>query len=244
MFKLNKLLLGTTVLGITLIGTACNGIDKGNEEMFHDNGNTINVSDREDLYNENGWTKKGAHRGEDFGYVRQQKSPTGGQNISTKDMYSINREQVADSISKMSVALPDVKDCSTLVTDEEVLVSYVTDKKDKDGRFQVADQVKKTAMSVIPRWYHVYVTDDKALMRNVENLAQMDSDSKNVNTAIDDTINLMLKDSPQGRNVDSGENANGEMTSDQYEMRDDDTHKINMDRQKRNDYTDTNNMMD
>ncbi|WP_173107429.1 YhcN/YlaJ family sporulation lipoprotein [Bacillus sp. KH172YL63] len=241
MFKLNKFILGSTVLSIALIGTACNGIDTANEEMYHDNGNTINVSDREDLYNENNWTKKGAHRGESFGYVRQQKSPTGGQTISTKDMYSIDREQVADSISKMSVALPDVKDCSTLVTDEEVLVSYITDKKDKKGRYEVADQVKKTAMSVIPRWYHVYVTDDKSLMRNVENLAKMDSDSDNVNTAIDDTINLMLQDSPQGRNIDAGENANGEMTN---EMRDDDTHTINKSRQKRNDYTDTDKLMD
>ncbi|BCB05482.1 putative lipoprotein YutC [Bacillus sp. KH172YL63] len=238
---MNKFILGSTVLSIALIGTACNGIDTANEEMYHDNGNTINVSDREDLYNENNWTKKGAHRGESFGYVRQQKSPTGGQTISTKDMYSIDREQVADSISKMSVALPDVKDCSTLVTDEEVLVSYITDKKDKKGRYEVADQVKKTAMSVIPRWYHVYVTDDKSLMRNVENLAKMDSDSDNVNTAIDDTINLMLQDSPQGRNIDAGENANGEMTN---EMRDDDTHTINKSRQKRNDYTDTDKLMD
>nr|WP_113968996.1 YhcN/YlaJ family sporulation lipoprotein [Rossellomorea aquimaris] len=242
MFNLNKFILGTTVLSIALIGTACDGIDTANEEMFHNNGNTINVNDREDLYNENSWTKKGAHRGEDFGYVRQQKSPTGGQTISTKDMYSINREQVADTISKMSVSLPDVKDCSTLVTDEEVLISYVTDKKDKDGRFEVADQVKKTAMSVIPRWYHVYVTDDKSLMRNVENLAKMDSDSRNANTAIDDTINLMLQDSPQGRNVDTGENPNGEMTSEKYEMQDDDVHKINKDRQKRKDNTD--NMVD
>ncbi|RBP05436.1 YhcN/YlaJ family sporulation lipoprotein [Rossellomorea aquimaris] len=239
---MNKFILGTTVLSIALIGTACDGIDTANEEMFHNNGNTINVNDREDLYNENSWTKKGAHRGEDFGYVRQQKSPTGGQTISTKDMYSINREQVADTISKMSVSLPDVKDCSTLVTDEEVLISYVTDKKDKDGRFEVADQVKKTAMSVIPRWYHVYVTDDKSLMRNVENLAKMDSDSRNANTAIDDTINLMLQDSPQGRNVDTGENPNGEMTSEKYEMQDDDVHKINKDRQKRKDNTD--NMVD
>ncbi|WP_082892685.1 YhcN/YlaJ family sporulation lipoprotein [Rossellomorea aquimaris] len=240
MFKLNKLILGTTILSFSLIGAACNGIDTANEELFHDNGNTINVNDQEDLYNNP--SKDKTQRSEDFGYVRQQKSPIQGRTISNDNMYSINREQVADSISKMSVALPNVKDCSTLVTDEEVLVSYVTDKKDKDARFEVADQVKKTAMSVVPRWYHVYVTDDKNLMRNVENLAKMDSDSRNVNTAIDDTINLMLQASPQGRNIDAGENANGEMTDDKYEMQDDDVHKINKDRQKRQDKT--GNMMD
>ncbi len=233
MNKLKKLILGTAVLSFSLIGTACNGIDTANEDLYHDNGNTINVSDREELYNKKWGTKDGSHHGEDFGYVRQQKSPIQGQPIAYKNMYSINREKVADTISKMSVGLPDVKDCSTLVTDEEVLVSYVTDKTDKDARFEVADQVKKTAMSIVPRWYHVYVTDDKNLMRNVENLAQMDSDSAHVNTAIDDTVNLMLKASPQGRNIDSGENANGEMTNEKYEGQDDDVHKINYDRQKR-----------
>ncbi|MCA1055541.1 YhcN/YlaJ family sporulation lipoprotein [Rossellomorea aquimaris] len=235
MFHLNKYILGTTVLSFALLGTACSGIDKANEEMFHDNGNTINVNDQEELYNEN-VSKDSMKNGEDFGYVRQQKSPIQGQTISNKNMYRLDREKVADSISKMSVAIPNVEDCATLVTDEEVLISYKTDKKDKDARFNVADQVKKTAMSVIPRWYHVYVTDDPNLMQNVENLAKMDSDSNNVNTAIDDTIDQMLKASPQGKDIDAGENANGEMIDEQY-MGEDDVHQINKNRQKRNDTT-------
>lgn len=225
---MKKTFVSFAILGLTVTSAGCNGINKSNEEMFHDNGNTINVNDREDLYNKDSWTKKGSQRGEDFGYVRHQKTP-GSNAMPMKDMYSINREQVADTISKMSVGIPHVKDCATLVTDEEVLVSYVTDKTDKDGRFNVADQVKKTAMSVIPRWYHVYVTDDKVLMRDVENLAKMDTDSQHVSDSIDNTISLMLQDSPQGREINNGENANGEMSSD-YEMQDDDVHQINPDK--------------
>jgi hypothetical protein len=236
-FQLNKYILGSTVLSFALFGSACNGIDKANEEMFHDNGNTINVNDQEELYNED-VSKNSKRNGEDFGFVRQQKSPVQGQAISNENMYRLDREKVADSISKMSVAIPNVDDCATLVTDEEVLVSYKTDKKDKDARFIVADQVKKTAMSVIPRWYHVYVTDDPNLMQNVENLSKMDSDSKNVNTAIDDTINLMLKASPQGKAIDAGENANGEMIDEKY-MGEDDVHQINKDRQMRSDKSET-----
>ncbi|XXM70481.1 YhcN/YlaJ family sporulation lipoprotein [Lysinibacillus sphaericus] len=237
MLQLNKYILGTTVLTFSLFGAACSGIDTANEEMFHDNGNTINVNDQEELYNEN-VSNNSKKNGEDFGYVRQQKSPVQGQAISNKNMYRLDREKVADSISRMSVAIPNVDDCATLVTDEEVLISYKTDKKGKDERFNVADQVKKTALSVVPRWYHVYVTDDPNLMQNVENLAKMDSDSKNVNTSIDDTIDLMLKASPQGRDVSTGENANGEMMDEQY-MGEDDVHQINKTNQKRVDRSET-----
>ncbi len=237
MLQLNKYILGTTVLTFSLFGAACSGIDTANEEMFHENGNTINVNDQEELFNEN-VSNNAKKNGEDFGFVRQQKSPVQGQAISNKNMYRLDREKVADSISRMSVAIPNVDDCATLVTDEEVLISYKTDKKGKDERFNIADQVKKTALSVVPRWYHVYVTDDPNLMQNVENLAKMDSDSKNVNTSIDDTIDQMLKASPQGKNVSTGENANGEMMDEQY-MGEDDVHQINKTNQKRIDKSET-----
>jgi hypothetical protein len=236
-FKLKNKMLAAGVISFSLLGAGCaNDLASDGDEIFHDNGNTINVGEEEDIYRE---VENNEHaRGEQFGYVRHQKSPIEGRTISTDDMYTIDREKVADSISKMSVTLPRVQDASTLVTDEEVLVAYKTDAKDKDVRFGVADQVKRSAMSVVPRWYHVYVTDDPNLMQNVENLASMDTDMDNVNTAIDDTINLMLQDSPQGREIDAGENANGEMYDEMGEMNEDDVHQINRDRQKRYDNTD------
>lgn len=61
----------------------------------------------------------------------------------------------------------------TLVTDEEVLVVYDTNAKD---RTETADQVKRTAMSVVPRYYHVYVSDDyQTLAQDVENFATVKS---------------------------------------------------------------------
>jgi Sporulation lipoprotein YhcN/YlaJ (Spore_YhcN_YlaJ) len=233
-FMLNKSILTLSVIGLTIISSGCNNNDAATGELFHDNGNTINVSDREELYNNENDTN-GQDRSRRFGYVRHQKSPIMGENISTENMYTLDREKVADSISKMSVSLPKVDDCATLVTGEEVLISYKTGEKDEKARFEVADQVKKTALSVVPRWYHVYVTDDPALMRDVENLASMGANVDNAGTAIGDTIDLMLESSPQGRNVDAGENPNGEMIGDKYELQDDDVHGTN--RQKRNDTT-------
>jgi hypothetical protein len=235
-FKLKKKILAAGFISFSLVGAGCaDDFASDGDEIFHDSGNAINVGEEEDIFREVGNNEHA--RGEQFGYVRHQKSPIEGRTISTQNMYTIDREKVADSISRMSVTIPRVEDASTLVTDEEVLVSYKTDAKDKDSRFEVADQVKKTALSIVPRWYHVYVTDDPNLMQNVENLASMDSDMNNVNTAIDDTINQMLQASPQGREIDAGENANGEMYDEMDEMNEDDVHRINRDRQKRYDHT-------
>lgn len=194
--------------------------------IFDRNGNTLNVNDDQDLFDKD-HSKSSNHsvvtddRDEAFGYVRHQKSPIQGETISYRDMYTMDKERVADTISRLSVGLPDVKDCSTLVTDEEVLVAYDRRQNAHTSRSETADQVKRTAMSVVPRWYHVYVTDDPSLRRDIENLASMGANTKNSETNIDRTIHLMLDRSPQGRSIVDGENANGERIQDPLE---DDNH--------------------
>jgi len=141
-----------------------------------------------------------------YGYVRHQKSPIpGDENLSTRTP-EINREQIADIISTLSVQLPNVNDVATLVTDDEVLVGYTTDSK---NRFETADQVKKTAISVVPRYFHVYVTDNPSMMKQLESYSRMDANALRADRSLDTVIKEMLK-SPQGRPLNSGENANGE----------------------------------
>lgn len=200
-------LLIAGILGIvTVTGCANNLADQGNRDLYKTSGNTINVNDqRAELYNE-GNNQELRNKSEDFGYVRHQRNPVMGTNSSNDHYAAIDREQLANMISQYSTDVPNVDDVSTLVTDEEVLIVYKTDSKD---RFETADQVKKMGMSVVPRFYHVYVSDDTKLRRNVENFATLDSDSKKVESMIDGLIKQMLK-SPQGRNMSEGENANGE----------------------------------
>ncbi|WP_203363121.1 YhcN/YlaJ family sporulation lipoprotein [Bacillus sp. REN10] len=178
--------------------------------IYKENGNTINVRNREDLYNSNGRITSDNElmtrdRSDNFGYVRQQKSPIQGETVSYKNMYTIDRERTADAISKLSVGLPTVNDCSVLVTDEEVLIAYDTDAKTKKDRQEAADQVKKTAMSVVPRWYNIYVTDDVGLRRDIENIAPMGANVDGAQDTINRTIKLMTKSSPQGQ-VNDGMN--------------------------------------
>ncbi|MGG0716119.1 YhcN/YlaJ family sporulation lipoprotein [Robertmurraya massiliosenegalensis] len=184
-------------LGCLLLVTGCNNDDSAVEGLYNESGNTINVNDqRADIYNEHGKNKS-----EDFGYVRHQKAPIIGSNVSNDHYEPMDREKTADTISKLCTDLPHVDDVSTLVTGEEVIVVYDTE---SDNRNLTADQVKKTAMSVVPRWFDIYVTDNTALRKNVESYATMDSDSKKIEYALNELIKE-IKKSPQGNNDDNNQ---------------------------------------
>jgi ribosomal protein S17E len=179
--------------------------DMNNRDVYEESGNSINVNnERHELYNE------GASRGvrnvsNNYGFVRHQKSPLMNDNSANDHYSALDREQVANIISKLSTDNPNVNDVATLVTDQEVLIAYNTDSKDRN---LTADQVKKTAMSVVPRYYHVYVTDNKVLMRDVENLANTDSTSRNARNSVNGLIKQMKK-SPQGQRMNASEDENG-----------------------------------
>ncbi|GLB59706.1 YhcN/YlaJ family sporulation lipoprotein [Cytobacillus sp. NCCP-133] len=210
------------ILGIFSMAalTACQN-NAAREDIYEESGNTINVNDqRAELYNRNmGNGRNGRNNvSEDFGYVRHQRSPIMGENASANHYAAIDREQIADIIGQYCTEVPSVDDVSTLVTDEEVLIVYDTD---TENRSQTADQVKKMAMSVVPRWYHVYVSDDTSLRKNVENFATVDSDGRNAENGINQLIKQMLK-SPQGEKMSESENENGEMQGERNDVMDKD----------------------
>lgn len=194
------------IIGVCLLLTAAGcSKDMANRDVYEESGDTINVNNkREELYNEGGG--RGVRNvSDDYGFVRHQKSPVQGDQGGKEHYSALDREQVANIISQLSTDIPNVNDVATLVTDQEVLISYRTDSKDRN---HTADQVKRTAMSVVPRFYHVYVSDDNNLMRDVENLANMDSTSKNARNSVNSLIKQMKK-SPQGNRMSDSEDENG-----------------------------------
>src|SRR5574342_725662 len=200
---LKKFIIIAGLCSITAL-TGCTK-DMSNRDVYEESGNTINVNNkRHDLYNE------GASRGirnvsNNYFYVRHQKSPLMNDNTANDHYSALDREQADNIISKLSADIPNVNDVSTLVTDQEVLIAYNTDSNDRN---LTADQVKKTAMSVVPRYYHVYVTDNKALRRDVENLANLDSTSRNARNLVNGLITQMKK-SPQGQRINASEDEKG-----------------------------------
>lgn len=87
-----------------------------------------------------------------------------------------------------------------------MLIAYQTDSKNRN---ETADQVKKTAISIVPRYYHVYLSDQPEMIKQIEGYSGLDPNSRDIDQILNSTIKEMLK-SPQGRKLNSGENANGE----------------------------------
>ncbi|MRX73230.1 sporulation protein [Bacillus lacus] len=209
--------LSSFIIGLTVL-TGCQYGANHTEDLFEESGTTINVHDSSELYNEDGIANDDDGDTSNFGYVRVQKSPLANDKNEHK-YYGIDREQLANIVSGLSVQLPNVKDIATLVTDEEILVAY---ESDTQNRFETADQVKKTAISVAPRYYHVYVSDDPRLIEEIEGYSYLDSNSRDIDQIINGTIKTMKK-SPQGRKLNNGENPNGEGYGEMNEELDDDT---------------------
>lgn len=193
------------IIGICTL-TALTGCSTGNRnDVYQKSGNSINVNNkRTELYNE-GASRSIRNVSNDYGYVRHQKSPILNGKTANDHYTAVNREQLANIISKYSTNIPNVHDVATLVTDQEVLIAYRTDAKNRN---LAADQVKRTAMSVVPRYYHVYVTDDTTLIPNVEALSHLDSTSKSARKNVNSII-AQMKKSPQGTRMNASEDENG-----------------------------------
>ena len=193
--------------------TGCSGNQEQGQGSRADGDRPSNVNNPAQYYDEDNRNYSNNEK-DDFGFTRSDNATINGRKVSTDNTEAtVDREQLSDLITRLSLSIPNVQDVSTLVTDEEVLVVYETDTK---SRMDTADQVKRTAMSIVPRYYHVYVSDDKTMAQDIENFAQLEPDSEGIDYTINKTIKRMLK-SPQGYRMSDVENENGEMPHDKNE---------------------------
>ncbi|RXJ01814.1 sporulation protein [Anaerobacillus alkaliphilus] len=201
---MKKLLLAMAV-SIVLVATGCQAMMENSSPIAQDNQELFSSKNRSGdttVINPD----RNYHDVQRFGYVRHQREtalPRGGVN---PHVAVYDPELLADAISKLAVLIPDVNEVATLVTASEVLIAYDTTTTD---RFQTADQVKRTAISCVPRYFHVYVSDNPEMMDTIGRYRSLTTRSENVNEVLEQTIHEMLQ-SPQGRRVDASENENGE----------------------------------
>lgn len=208
---------------LTALSTAC-AFDPTPEERQTRTelmGQNTNTGHRYDMHN----VRDGTHDQTQFGYKRDQATPVrnsqNNQNITTVDY-----GEIANSINKMVIQLPTIQDSATLVTDQEVLIAYETS---SDDREMVADQVSKTGLSIVPRFYHVYISDNQEMIHEIERFRALGTNSPRVEQILETTINEMLE-SPQGKSLNNGENANGEAEGERNE----ETEKDDYGKQMRN----------
>ncbi|WP_216831029.1 YhcN/YlaJ family sporulation lipoprotein [Alkalihalobacterium elongatum] len=121
----------------------------------------------------------------EFGFVRHQKAQEQRQHRQPDAAY-IDRDLLADAISKMAVYLPQVEECGTLVTDKYILVAYKADAE--ENREDVALQVKVTAQSMAPRYLDVYVTDNPEMMEDIERFGGLSSLTPRVDELLEQQI--------------------------------------------------------
>ncbi|MGI6760254.1 MAG: YhcN/YlaJ family sporulation lipoprotein [Bacillus licheniformis] len=149
---MNKKILLAGLVALPLAGcqTALNDTE---HNIYDEDGNTVHVADKNPQYQEK---FRNDNRKGRFGYARHQATPVA--NKEEMQAPQIDREEMAHIISSLTVQLPNIQDASALVTDEEALVVYKNGLRAAQNRRLIKS--KKTAASVVPRYYHIYISDD------------------------------------------------------------------------------------
>ncbi|CDQ39199.1 MULTISPECIES: YhcN/YlaJ family sporulation lipoprotein [Virgibacillus] len=129
-----------------------------------------------------------------LGYVRYTKDQMDN-NSERNHSISMDRTEMANMITRIMLRSDAFEEVATLVTDEEVLIAY--QKSDAYDEAKSAQMAKKTAMSVMPRYFKVYVSDNETLMNDIHSLHNSRTTDGNYDNTIQQIIDEMRK-SPQG----------------------------------------------
>ncbi|MDY0393183.1 YhcN/YlaJ family sporulation lipoprotein [Virgibacillus halophilus] len=180
------LIVIAALLAIAIITAGCNGTDH-------------TVNEREKVENElnpekNNHTPGDPEVNNRLGYVSykedQLQDHPGKQQVVT-----IDRNKMADMISRTILKTEGFNQVATLVTDKHVLVAYK--KKDDIDSHQAATTAKQTAMSVMPRYFDVYVSENPAMIADLQSLHNSTTRNKNYDNTVARII-ANMKQSPQG----------------------------------------------
>lgn len=133
----------------------------------------------------------------ELGYVRYTKDQVDNDRERNRTM-EIDRNEMANMITRNILRNDGFEEVATLVTDEEVLIAYQKDEsKDEDS---AADIAKKTAMSIMPAFFEIYVSDNHLLIEDIHSLHNSSTTpNHDYDNTIDRIINEMEK-SPQEDN--------------------------------------------
>lgn len=108
---------------------------------------------------------------------------------------TMDRHKIADMITRIILRNAAFDEVATLVTDEEVLIAY--GKNDELEDKTAADIAKKSAMGVMPRYFDVYVSDNRSLIPDIQSLHNNNTQQGSYRNTITSIIKEMKK-SPQG----------------------------------------------
>ncbi|MGM8211974.1 YhcN/YlaJ family sporulation lipoprotein [Virgibacillus sp. W0430] len=127
-----------------------------------------------------------------LGYVRYTKDELNEDDENNREI-TMNRNEVADIITRIILRNDDFAEVATLVTDEQVLIAY---RKNEDNATKYTpDIAKQSARSIVPAYFEVYVSDQEQLMNDIHSLQNSTTQNKNYENTVNSIINEMKKSS-------------------------------------------------
>lgn len=108
----------------------------------------------------------------------------------------LDRNQMADSIARIILQHEAFDEIATLVTDREVLIAY--EKNDTLTEDEAADFAKKSASSITPRFFDIYVSDNPVLIPQIHSLHNSTTKESDYDNTLEQIISEM-KQSSQGK---------------------------------------------
>ncbi|GAF64931.1 hypothetical protein BTS2_1827 [Bacillus sp. TS-2] len=190
---LKKVSMGLTIL---LLLNACQAPDS---MSLQSNDHSQNMGD---------WFSNSNSDSSQYGYSRLQREQVHTFN-GQKAIAPIDRDEISTKITQLVLSDPHIEEAATLITDQYALVVYVSQKNESNTDEQIADTVRRTAESVIPRYYEVFVADDHEMFENIERFQNLSSKNSDALGTLKDTIEKMQK-YPQGMESSSTKSMNKE----------------------------------
>lgn len=126
-----------------------------------------------------------------LGYVHYTRSEMDTDPSPRSPNLTIDRNAMANMITKTIMQNDGFEEAATLVTDQEVLIAF--QKTEDMDRKLAADIAKKSAMSVMPRYFDIYVSDKAVLIKDIHSLHKASTKNKNYDNTVDQIIHEMKK---------------------------------------------------
>lgn len=128
-----------------------------------------------------------------IGYVRYTKEQFDNDTVNRDKTFSIDRNEMADMITRIILQNNGFNEVATLVTDREVLIAY--DRNEETSEEAAADIAKRTALSMMPSYFDIHVTDNETLIHDIQSLHNSTTENRNYDNTINLIINEMKKSS-------------------------------------------------
>jgi hypothetical protein len=139
------------------------------------------------LYRDRGMGTFGTNNMSQFGYANVTRSSL---RANATPNIHVDRDTLARIVGNVTASCPGVLSSTVLVTDEEIFVGLHT--RGGDNR-TAKSQARMNAMSVSPRYYKVYVTDNQRMINEMTRIASRGSNLNANQTQNERTIDSLIR---------------------------------------------------